>query len=388
MKTPNSIPFNIPYLCGDENAAIQSALESRAHCGNFAYSQKCIELLIDRYKFSSVFLTPSCTSALEMGAILCDLKPGDEVIMPSYTFSSTANAVVLRGAKPVFCDVTSSTMNIDVDLIEGLITGKTKMILPIDYAGIPCDIEAINAIAGKHNLLVMQDAAQSIHSYHLNGNACGSEAALAAFSFHESKNIGCGEGGALIVNSKELIERANILQEKGTDRHKVLAGMKNKYSWVDVGSSFLLSDILAAMLYVQLNHTEEIVNKRKKIVDAYKSIFSKYEKAACLQLPSPPTGLKLNYHAYFVIFDTEENRTLFLAGLREKNIHAYIGYVPLHSSPYGKQLGYEKQDVPLTEELSGRIVRLPMYPDLAEENTLNYCIDNIGLTLETIYGSY
>ena len=387
MTTAKSIPFNIPYLCGDENDAVQKALESRAHCGNFGYSKKCIELLKERYEFLSVYLTPSCTSALEMGAILCDLGPDDEVIMPSYTFSSTANAVVLRGAKPVFCDVDSSTMNINVDLIEALITSKTKMILPIDYAGIPCDIEAINDIAEKNKLHVMQDAAQSIHSYHSNGKACGSATALATFSFHESKNISCGEGGALIVNSKSLIDRASILQEKGTDRHKVIAGIKDKYSWVDVGSSFLLADILAAMLYIQLLNTEEITKKRGKVVAAYREIFTNYEKAGNLQLPVLPEKSKSNNHAFFVIFDSEENRDTYLQSLKDNNVYAYIGYVPLHSSPYGKSLGYKEDDVPVTEQLSKRIARMPLYAELSEDTHLSYCLEKMEDALNMIYGT-
>ena len=214
---------------------------------------------------------------MEMGALLSDLKPGDQVILPSYTFSSTANAVVLRGVFPVFCDVDPETMNIDIRLIEPLITERTRMILPIDYAGIPCEIHDILQIAHKHELMVMQDAAQSFHAFHKGGEPCGSVAPLAAFSFHESKNITCGEGGALIVNDPSLVERAHFLQEKGTDRRLVLDGLQNKYSWVDLGSSFLLSDILAAMLLAQIEQTEEIVAKRSRITGSYRKLFRPYE---------------------------------------------------------------------------------------------------------------
>jgi dTDP-4-amino-4,6-dideoxygalactose transaminase len=388
MNKPNVVPFNIPYICGEEYDEVKKSLNSRSHCGNFSYSKKCIELLKERYGFSSVFLTPSCTAALEMGAILCDLKKGDEVILPSYTFSSTANAIVLRGAKPVFCDVTADTMNIDVTRIEELITDKTKMILPIDYAGIPCEIDKINKIANKNRLFVMQDAAQSLNSYHNDGSACGTKASLATFSFHESKNFSCGEGGALIVNEKLMQERAEVLQEKGTDRNKVLAGIKTKYSWVDIGSSFLLADILASILYVQLINIDKITEKRKMVSDHYKNILSKYVETGCLQIPNFSSDTKLNYHAYFVLFDKEKNRDIFLKELRGKGINAYIGYIPLHSSPYGKKLGYKKQDVPVTEELAKRIVRLPMYADLADSSALNYCLDNLNQVLSNIYGKH
>ena len=237
------IPFNIPYLIENTHDYVHDALKSRKHCGNHAFAQKCIQLMKETYGFHEILLTTSCTTAMEMGALLADLKSGDEVIMPSYTFSSTANAVVLRGAKPIFCEVIPDTMNIDVSRIESLISKNTKMIAPIDYAGIPCDIEGIMMIAKKYDLMVMQDAAQSFHSFHYNGKPCGSTATLAAFSFHESKNINCGEGGALIINDPNLVERAHFLQEKGTDRSLVLKGVKNKYNWVDLGSSFLMSDI-------------------------------------------------------------------------------------------------------------------------------------------------
>ena len=252
--------------------------------------------------------------------MLADLQPGDEVILPSYTFSSTANAVVLRGAQPVFCDVRPETMNIDVDQIAALVTKRTKMILPVDYAGIPCDIDAIMSIADQHNLLVMQDAAQSFHSYHGNNRACGSVPQLAAFSFHETKNVSCGEGGALIVNDPSLFERASFLQEKGTDRSLVLQGVKNKYSWVDLGSSFLLSDLLSAPLLAQLEIAGDIVRKRQPVLQAYGTLLEGYEKQGCLSLPHFPDDVQHNHHAYFVIFDSNEHRGQFLDFLRARQV--------------------------------------------------------------------
>ena len=378
------IPFNVPYLPENTNNYVLESLESTKHCGNHSFAQKCIEMMKTKYGFHEVFLTPSCTSAMEMGAILSDLSPGDEVILPSYTFSSTANAIVLRGAQPVFCEVEPQTMNIDINLIESLITDKTKMILPIDYAGIPCEIEFISKIAEKHGLIIMQDAAQSFNSFHKNGDACGAVPSLAAFSFHETKNMNCGEGGALIVNDPDLCERAHFLQEKGTDRSLVLKGVKSKYSWVDLGSSFLLSDILSAMLLSQFEAVETIHKMRSTITKAYNKLFRPYAKNNCLHIPIPPDGVKINHHAFFVIFDSEKNQQLFLALLKKENIHAYIGYMPLHSSPMGLRYGYSANDLPVTENLAFRIVRLPFYADLQREK-LEFTIEKMADVLKEIY---
>lgn len=318
--------------------------------------------------------------------MLADLAPGDEVILPSYTFSSTANAVVLRGARPVFCDVDPDTMNMDPSLLDGLVTDKTRMILPIDYAGIPCEIEAITQLADAHGLVVMEDAAQSIHSYHKSGQACGAVPPLAAFSFHETKNTSCGEGGALVVNDPGLVERAHFLQEKGTDRSLVLKGVKNKYSWVDIGSSFLLADVLAAMLLAQLEAVDEIVAARAKVTEAYRELFGPYAARGCLSIPKLPDGVRVNNHAFFVIFDTEGNQQRFLEFLRARQILAYIGYVPLHSSPMGLRFGNRPEDVPVTQDIASRIVRLPFYTDLATQG-LEYCIEGMDTTLRELYGS-
>ena len=300
------IPFNQPYLTGDEQACMLQALQSRRHCGNYEWGMKCVELMKAQCGFLEVFLTPSGTAALEMGAILAGLEPGDEVILPSYTFSSTGNAVLLQGARPVFCEIEPNTMNIDPDRIEALITERTRMILPIDYAGIPCDLDRIKRIADKHNLTVMVDAAQSFYAKDSGGCFCGCSTPLATFSFHETKNLSCGEGGALIVNRPDWIERAHFIQEKGTDRRLVLNGVRSKYGWVDKGSSFLLADILAAMLHVQLQHVEEIVTLRSKVTQGYIGLFAPYEKAGCLRIPHPPSGVTINHHAFFVIFDKAE----------------------------------------------------------------------------------
>jgi dTDP-4-amino-4,6-dideoxygalactose transaminase len=378
------IPFNIPYYFEAEVENAVKCLRSGALCGNREFGEQAAAQLQEKYQIRKVFLTPSCTAAMEMGAILADLQLGDEVILPSYTFSSTANAIILHGATPVFCDVDPATMNIDVNQIEELITPKTKMILPIDYAGIPCEIERVQEIACKYGLFVMQDAAQSVHSF-VRGQATGRLAPLVAFSFHESKNISCGEGGALCVNDESLIERARVVQEKGTDRSLVLCGLKDKYTWVGKGSSFLLADILAAVLLAQINHVEFLVEQRSTVTDAYRALFKSYELAGCLQTPKIPDYLTINHHAFFVIFDTGARRTQFLERLRQKDIHAYIGYLPLHSSPQGRTYGYRPEDVPQTESIAKRIVRLPFYAALAEEG-LPYCIEGMMDVLRSIYG--
>jgi len=377
------IPFNKAYFAGNEEKYVLEALRSGAHCGNHSFGKKVIQLMKDKYGFGDVFLTPSGTAALEMGAVLANIGPGDEVILPSFTFSSTVNAIVLFGANPVFCEVEPSTMNIDVTKIESLITSKTKMILPIDYAGVPCEIDTIMQIADRYNLIVMQDCAQSYGSLS-KGKACGTIPHLATFSFHETKNYNAGEGGALVVNVPEWEERAYFLQEKGTDRRLVLNGVKNKYSWVDKGSSYLLSDILAAMLLAQLEKEDEIKNKREKITIEYMKLFSPYVKNGNLNIFEPKSYHILNHHAFWVVFDSEENKILFMSKLREKEVFVYIGYLPLHSSPMGLKLGNKAEDLPITENLANRIVRLPFYTELADIG-LDYCVESMNYVLTQIY---
>jgi dTDP-4-amino-4,6-dideoxygalactose transaminase len=369
-----NIPFNIPYKALHEIEYITQALESGRLSGNNHMGQKAIDMIAKKIGHDNIFLVPSGTSALEMGVWLCDLEPGDEVIMPSYTFSSTANAVVLARAKPVFCEINPVTMNVDVDHIKSLITSKTKLLLPIDYAGIPCDIEEICDVAKKNNLLTMFDAAQSFGSYY-KGKACGSFGDLAAFSFHETKNISCGEGGALVVNNPDWIERAHFLQEKGTDRRLVLHGLKSKYHWVDIGSSYLLSDILAAVLLAQLEAEDEITTKRREIVEKYIHTLKPYKEKGLLQYSPYNETMNVNCHAFWVIFQDKKICERFIGLLKEKSVYAYIGYVPLHSSPMGKKFGYHANDLPITEDVASRIVRLPLYPGLIRN--LDYCLECI-----------
>lgn len=377
------IPFNKVYFTGNEEKYVLEALRSGSHCGNHSFGYKVIQLMKNKSGFGDVFLTPSCTAALEMGAVLANIGPGDEVILPSYTFSSTVNAIVLFGAKPVFCEVEPSTMNIDVTKIEELITPETKMILPIDYAGLPCEMDEIMQIANKYHLIVMQDCAQSYGSVY-KGKVCGSIPHLSAFSFHETKNFNAGEGGALVVNIPEWEERAYFLQEKGTDRRLVLNGVKNKYSWVDKGSSYLLSDILAAMLLAQLEKENEIKTKRGKITEAYLKLFKPFVEAGNVQIFDPRSYHELNHHAFWVVFDKVENKSFFMSKLREKQIAVYIGYLPLHSSPMGLKFGYKAEDLPITEDLSSRITRLPFYTELADIG-LDYCVDSMYEVLCQIY---
>ena len=377
------IPFNKVYHTEKEEKYVLRALRSGKHCGNHQFCSKVIHLMKEKHAFNEVFLVPSGTAALEMGAVLADIKPGDEVILPSYTFTSTVNAVILFGAIPVFCEIEQNTMNIDVTKIESLITSRTKMIIPIDYAGVSCEIDTIMSIAEKYNLIVMQDCAQSYGSYY-KGKACGTQAHISAFSFHETKNFNAGEGGALVVNKPEWYQRAHFIQEKGTDRSLVLKGVKSKYNWVDKGSSYLLSDILASILYSQLKCEDKIKLLRSKITEAYTTLFSIYENKNKLVTVKKPDYIEINHHAFWVIFDTIENAESFMEKLREKTIYAYIGYMPLHSAPKGFEYGYKKDDLPLTEDLGNRIVRLPFYTELAEVG-LEYCVGEMKKVLNEIY---
>lgn len=377
-----NIPFNKVFHAQSEESYVLDALRSGRHCGNHSYCEKVISLMKDKHGLGETFLVPSGTAALEMGAVLADIKPGDEVIIPSFTFSSTVNAVVLFGAKPIFCEVEPSTMNIDADKIEALITPRTKMILPIDYAGVPCEIDKIMKIANSNNLVVMHDCAQSYGSYY-KGDACGTQAHLATFSFHETKNFNAGEGGALVVNVPDWLERARFIQEKGTDRSLVLCGLRNKYTWVDKGSSYLLSDILAALLFSQLEKEDEIKTQRSFLTKAYMDLLLKYKSKGILSFFQLRDTDEINHHAFWITLKSELMREVFISKLKEKGVSAYIGYLPLHSAPMGISLGYKKEDLPITEDLASRIVRLPFYTDLTGDD-LDYTICAIDEVLRKL----
>lgn len=377
------ISFNKPYFDHQELNSASKALQSGNHSGNKEFSRKLKSRINKRYPNSHVFLTPSCSAALEMGVMLSGIQQGDEVIMPSYTFSSTANAVLVFGGIPVFCEISSETMNLDPVSVESLITSKTKMIIPIDYAGIPCDMDEISLIAKKHGLIVMLDAAQSYGSYSFD-RPVGEKADLVCFSFHETKNLSCGEGGALLVNRAEWFEKAAFIQEKGTDRKRMLEGLQDRYSWISKGSSYILSDILSAILLAQFDKEKLIIEKRKIIYEAYHELFNSDLKSFIIRTSKIEEHMKMNYHSFWIHMHSNSDRKLFMKKMSERGIPAYIGYVPLHSSKMGKSLKITTENLPLTDELSSKIVRMPIYPDMTNDE-LNFIISN---TKEVLFENF
>ena len=369
-----NIPFNRPYLTGKELEYIQESIKSGNIIGNAEYTRKCEGLLEKRFNAKKVLLTNSCTDALEMASLLIDLEPDDEVIVPSYTFVSTVNAFILRGAKPIFVDVREDTLNIDEEKIEEKITERTKAIFPVHYAGVACEMDTIMNIAERYNLFVVEDAAQGVNAKYveraagsLNERYLGTIGDLGTYSFHGTKNYTCGEGGAIVINSDDFIERAEIIREKGTNRAKFLRGEIDKYTWVDIGSSYLLSDVLAAFLYAQLENLEEIKNKRKEIFEFYYENLKELEEADKLRLPIIPDNCETNYHMFYILLPSEEQRNSLMDKLRNAGIQAVFHYIPLHTSLMGAQFGYNEGDLPVTESISGRLLRLPFYLELGKE---------------------
>jgi dTDP-4-amino-4,6-dideoxygalactose transaminase len=360
------IPFNISYLTGNELKYMQESLESRNMVGNGSFTKKCERLMEKVFGAKKILLTGSCTDALEMASLLADLGTDDEVIVPSFTFVSTANAFILRGAKPVFIDIRKDTLNMDETTIEEKITDRTKAIFPVHYAGVSCDMDAIMDIAKRHNLYVVEDAAQGVYAKY-KGRYLGAIGHLGTYSFHGTKNYTCGEGGALVINDENLIERAEILREKGTNRSQFLRGEIDKYTWVDVGSSFLLSDVLAAFLYAQLENLDEINKKRKAIFDFYYENLKELEDTGEFRLPIIPDECETNYHLFYILLSSEEKRNFLMDELKSAGIQAVFHYVPLHNSPMGMKFGYKNGDLPITESISGRLLRLPFYADLGLE---------------------
>jgi dTDP-4-amino-4,6-dideoxygalactose transaminase len=362
-------PFNKPFLTGKETAYIADAVASGKISGNGKYTQLCQNYFQNKYGFKKCLLTTSCTDALEMAAILLDIQPGDEVIMPSYTFVSTANAFVLRGAKIVFADSMELNPNMDATSIESLITSKTKAIVPVHYAGIACDMDAIMDLATKYNLFVVEDAAQAIDSYHIGKDGIkkplGGIGHLAAFSFHETKNIISGEGGMFVVNDPQFALRAEIIWEKGTNRSAFFRGEVDKYGWVDVGSSFLPSEIVAAFLWAQLEHLEEIQNKRKSIWSKYWYGLQTLQEKGVLKLPLVPKYATNNAHMFYVVCKNLEHRTSLIDELKKENIHAVFHYLSLHKSPFYHQK-HDGRDLLNTDFYSDTLVRLPIYYELEE----------------------
>lgn len=375
-----NIPFNKPYLTGKEIEYIQQAMTNGHFSGDGPYTKKCQKWLEDNIGCHKALLTPSCTAALEMAAILADIKPGDEVIMPSYTFASTANAFVLRGGVPVFIDIRPDTMNMDETLIEAAITAKTKAIVPVHYAAVACEMDVIMNIANRHGLLVIEDAAQAIMSTY-KGKPLGSIGHLATLSFHETKNIHCGEGGALLINNDRFIERAEIIREKGTNRSKFFRGEVDKYTWVDIGSSYLPSEITAAFLYAQMESADDITHKRTYMWNRYYSNLKYLQDKMLLVLPYLPAETTHNGHLFNIRTSNNTERVCLLEHLKQFGINAIFHYIPLHSTNSGGyNLRLNGQDI-YTTQLSECLIRLPLYPSISDEE-----IDFITLAIKKYFG--
>jgi len=360
-----AVQFHRPYLTGNEGTHIDTALASGHHRGDGAYTERASAELRRRTGAGTALLTPSCTHALELSAMLLDLQPGDEVIMPSFTFVSTANAFVLRGATPVFVDIRADTLNIDEARIEEAITPRTKAVVPVHYAGVACEMDAITTVARKHGLVVIEDAAQGVMSRYKN-KPLGTLGDLGALSFHETKNIISGEGGALLVRDRQLGERAEIIREKGTNRSQFFRGQTDKYTWVDEGSSYLPGEIVAAFLAAQIDEAEAITARRLAIWDTYHRWLEGIEKAGLVRRPIVPAHCEHNAHMYYVLLPSLEERTSFMRLLHESGISTVFHYVPLHSSPMGRRVGRSVGDMRNTDELSERLVRLPLWLGLEE----------------------
>lgn len=361
------IPFNKATITDLEEKYLVDALHNSKLSGDGKYTMKVYEQVKNRFNIDRMLLTTSGTTALEMASILIDLQPGDEVIVPSFTFSSTVNAFLLRGAKPVFCDIRPDTFNMDEKLIEQLITPKTKAIYCVDYAGIPCEMDEINSIADRHGLFVIDDAAQAIGSTY-KGKYAGTLSEFGCYSFHETKNYVMGEGGAIVLNEEKFMDRAEIIREKGTNRRQVLKGWTDKYTWHDIGSSFLPSDLLAAILCAQLERFDEIMEKRVSIWNTYHEQLKPLEDAGNLRRAIVPEHIQHNGHMYNIVLPSDEIRTGLVDYLKKNNIMAYICYVPLHSAPMGRKLGNKPEDCPVTEDYGSRVLRLPLYYDLSQSD--------------------
>jgi dTDP-4-amino-4,6-dideoxygalactose transaminase len=371
VAAPN-IPFNRVFTTGKELDYIREAIASGHLSGDGAFTQKC-KLWLERYMgCQSALITHSCTAALEMAAILADLQPGDEVIMPSYTFVSTANAFVLRGAVPVFVDIRPDTLNLDESKLEAAITPKTKVIAPVHYAGVSCEMDTIRAIADRHNLLIIEDAAQGILSSY-KGKPVGSIGHMATLSFHETKNIVSGEGGALLINDPKLLKRAEIIREKGTNRSQFFRGEVDKYTWADVGSSYLPSDLIAAFLWAQFEQADVIQERRLDIWHYYYAAFAELEERQQVRRPVIPDSCQPNGHIFYLLVRDLHTRTALIAYLKSKGIHATFHYVPLHSSPAGMKYGRAAGRLDVTESLSDCLVRLPLSAAITPEEAEYVC---------------
>ena len=371
----NHIPFNQPFIVGKELYYMAQAVQKGHLAGDGQFTKQCNAWMEEKFHAKKVLLTHSCTAALEMAALLAEVGPGDEVIMPSYTFVSTANAFALRGATIRFVDIRPDTLNLDETKIEAAITPRTKVIVPVHYAGVACQMDVIMTIAAKHHLLVIEDAAQGVNAT-FNGKYLGTIGHLGCYSFHETKNFISGEGGALVINDPRFIGRAEIIREKGTNRSKFFRGEVDKYTWVDLGSSYLPSELIAAFLYAQLEQAEEITTQRHAIHARYAAGLQPLAAAGHLRLPQIPADCTHNAHMFYIIVDSEPTRARLLAYLKQNNIHAVFHYVPLHSSPMGQKHGTKPGNLHITEDLAERLIRLPCYYELTaqEQGDVVACI--------------
>ena len=365
------INFTEPSITEKEKQHVLDALDNHLLSGDKKYTKLCTEWF-NNYGYKNFLLTTSGSSALELAALLSKIQPGDEFITPAFTFSSTANAFMLRGAKPIFAEIDPDTMNIDIDKIEAKITPKTKVIVPVDYAGVSCDMDKINEIAKKHNLMVIEDAAQAIGSKY-KGRPCGLDSDIACFSFHETKNFTMGEGGAVYIKDDKLMEEAEIIREKGTNRKQFIHGQVDKYTWHMVGSSILPSDVLAAILYGQLQRFDEMLSYRLKLWNQYYNSLQELEIEGKLHLAHIPNYATHNAHIFFILLNDEGTRNNLMRHLKEHDINATFHYLPLHSAPLGQKYGYNPGDLPITESAADRLLRLPLHYNMTSQDVTKIC---------------
>ncbi len=365
--TSGSIPFNKPAIVGRELYYISQAIQQGHSSGDGSFSRRCQRVLELALGVPRVLLTTSCTDALEMAAVLLDIAPGDEVIVPSFTFVSTVNAFVLRGATPVFADIRPDTLNMDETRVERLVTPRTKAIVPVHYAGVACEMEPIGEIAARHGIPIVEDNAHGLFSKY-RGRNLGTFGALATQSFHETKNFTCGEGGALLVNDERFVQRAEIVREKGTDRSRFFRGEVDKYTWVDIGSSHLPSDILAAFLLAQLESRESIQSRRREIWERYYGDLEAWAGSADVRLPVVPAHCEQSFHLFYMLMPSAEARKGLIRHLKDRDIHAVFHYLPLHLSPMGQRYGGSRGQCPVTESVSDRLLRLPFFFDMTEQD--------------------
>lgn len=372
------ISFNKPYYTGNEMKYMEDSMKRNKICGDGFYTKKVHEFMEEKFMTKKALMTTSASSALDMACIMIDLKEGDEVILPSFTFVSTANSIVLRGAKCVFADVDPETLVIDLDDVERKITKNTKAIMPVHYAGVSCDMDRLMDIAEKHNIYVIEDAAQAVNAKY-KGRYLGTIGHIGCYSFHETKNYVCGEGGAILINveDKKLIERAEVIREKGTNRSQFYRGQVDKYTWVDMGTSLLPSDILSAFLLAQFEQLNEINDMRGEVFNKYYESLEELEQKGFLRRPIIANYNEINYHMFYILLNSEEERNNLMAYLKDNDALAVFHYLPLHTSPMGKNMGYKEGDLPVTEDISARLLRLPMYAGLQQQE-LEYIVDNIS----------